>query len=52
MTNPEGHTIYNTNKQIRFKKSMPRSDLCDYNDASIVVIRQKIIEPLMYIIEI
>ena len=28
---------YNTNKQIRFKASMLRSDLCDYNDAYIVV---------------
>ena len=28
---------YNTNKQIRFKTLMLRSDLCDYNDAYIVV---------------
>ena len=28
--------IYNTNKQIRFKTSMLRSDLCDYSDAYIV----------------
>ena len=28
---------YNINKQIRFKKSMLRSDLCNYNDACIVV---------------
>ena len=28
---------YNTNKQIRFKASMARSDLCDYSDAHIVV---------------
>ena len=27
---------YNTSKQIRFKTSMLRSDLCDYNDAYIV----------------
>ena len=27
---------YNTNKQIRFKTSMLRSDLCDYSDAHIV----------------
>ena len=27
---------YNTNKQIRFKTSMLRSDLCDYSDAYIV----------------
>ena len=29
--------IYNTNKQIRFKMSMLRSDLRDYSDAYIVV---------------
>ena len=28
---------YNTKKQIRFKTSMLRSDLCDYSDAYIVV---------------
>ena len=28
---------YNTNKQIMFKTSMLRSDLCDYSDAYIVV---------------
>ena len=28
---------YNINKQIRFKTSMLRSDLCDYSDAYIVV---------------
>ena len=28
---------YKTNKQIRFKTSMLRSDLCDYSDAYIVV---------------
>ena len=28
---------YNTNKKIRFKTSMLRSDLCDYSDAYIVV---------------
>ena len=28
---------YNSNKQIRFKTSMLRSDLCDFNDAYIVV---------------
>ena len=27
---------YNTNKQIRFKTSMLRSNLCDYSDAYIV----------------
>ena len=28
---------YNTNKQIRLKKSMLRFDLCDYSDAYILV---------------
>ena len=28
---------YNTNKQIRFKTSTLRSDLCDYSDVYIVV---------------
>ena len=28
---------YNINKQIRFKTSMLRSDLCDFSDAYIVV---------------
>ena len=28
---------YNTNKQIRFKAPMLRSDLCDYSDAYILV---------------
>ena len=28
--------IYNTNKQIRFKTSMLRSELCDYSDVYIV----------------
>ena len=28
---------YKPNKQIRFKTSMLRSDLCDYSDAYIVV---------------
>ena len=34
--NQSGET-YNTNKQIRFKTSMLRSDLCDFSDAYIVV---------------
>ena len=33
---------YNPNKQIRFKTSMLRSDLCDYSDPYIVV-KEKII---------
>ena len=28
---------YNTNKQVRFKTSISRSDLCDFSDAYIVV---------------
>ena len=28
---------YNSNKQIRFKTSMLRSDLCDFSDTYIVV---------------
>ena len=28
---------YNVNKEIRIKTSMPRSDLCDFSDAYIVV---------------
>ena len=28
---------YNTNEQIRFKTSMPKPDLCDCNDAYIIV---------------
>ena len=28
---------YNVNKEIRFKTSMLRSDLCDFSDAYIVV---------------
>ena len=28
---------YSTNKKIRFKTSMLRSDLCDYSDAYIIV---------------
>ena len=31
------HNTYNTSKQIRFKTSMVRSDLCDYFDAYIIV---------------
>ena len=29
--------LHNINRQIRFKKSMLQSDLCDYSDAYIVV---------------
>ena len=31
---------YNSNKQITFKTSMLRSDICDYSDACIVVKRK------------
>ena len=31
--------IYSTNKQIRFKSSMLRSDLCDYSNAYVIVKR-------------
>ena len=34
--NDQSGETYNTNKQIRFKTSMLRSDLCDFNDAYIV----------------
>ena len=33
----QSNEIYSTNKQIRFKSSMLRSDFCDYSDAYIVV---------------
>ena len=33
----QSRETYNTNKQIRFKTSMLRSDLSDYNDTYIVV---------------
>ena len=32
----QGGGIYNTNKQIRLKTSMLRSELCNYSDAHIV----------------
>ena len=35
--NDQSGETYNTNKQIRFKTSMLRSDLCDFSDAYIVV---------------
>ena len=31
---------YNTNKQIRFKTSILRSDLCDYSDAYILLLKE------------
>ena len=33
----QSEETYNTNKQIRFKTSMLRSNLCDFSDAYIVV---------------
>ena len=33
----ESSGTYNVNKEIRFKTSMLRSDLCDYNDAYVFV---------------
>ena len=35
--NDEARGTYSLNKQIKFKKSMLRSSLCDYNDAYILV---------------
>ena len=35
--NNEARGTYSTNKQIKFKKSMLRSSLCDYSDAYILV---------------
>ena len=37
---------YNTNKQIRFKTSMLRSDLCDFSDAYIVVKKKVLLQIL------
>ena len=36
-TNDEIRGTYSPNKQIRFKTAMPRSSLCDYSDAYILV---------------
>ena len=33
----QSNAAYNTNKDIRFKTPQLRSDLCDFNDAYIVV---------------
>ena len=35
--NDDVRGLYSPNKQIRFKTSMLRSSLCDYNDAYIIV---------------
>ena len=36
--------MYSKNKQIRFKTSMLRSDLCNYSDAQIVVEKLSLLE--------
>ena len=35
--NDDAHVTYNTNSQIKFKTTMPKSSLCDYSDAYILV---------------
>ena len=35
--NDESHGTYNTNSEIKFKTSMLRAGLCDYNDVYILV---------------
>ena len=35
--NDDSHGSYNNNSQIKFKTSMLKSSLCDYNDAYILV---------------
>ena len=35
--NDESHGTYNTNSEIKFKTSMLRTGLCDYNDVYILV---------------
>ena len=35
--NDESRGIYNVNRQIKFKTTMLKSSLCDYNDAYILV---------------
>ena len=35
---------YSVNKNIRFKTSVPRSDLCDYSDAYVFVLQMKMIK--------
>ena len=37
--NNEAHGMYNTNSQMKFKSSMLKSSLCDYDDVYILVIR-------------
>ena len=34
--NDESRGTYNVNSQIKFKTTMPKSDLCDYGDAYIL----------------
>ena len=35
--NDDSQGTYNTNSQIKFKTSMPKSSLCDYSDPYILV---------------
>ena len=39
---------YQINKQIRFKTSMLRSDLCDFSDAYIVVKGKMLLVPIIF----
>ena len=41
---------YNTNKQIRFKTSILRSDLCDYSDAYIVLKEFSLLVLIIYLL--
>ena len=47
--NQSGET-YNTNKQIRFKTSILRSDLCDYSDAYIVLKEFSLLVLIIYLL--
>ena len=44
--NDDSHGTFNTNSQIKFKPSVLRSSLCDYNDTYILVKGTIIIAPL------
>ena len=35
--NDESRRTYDTNSQIKFKTTMPKSSLCDYSDAYILI---------------
>ena len=47
--NQSGET-YNTNKQIRFKTSILRSDLCDYSDTYIVLKEFSLLVLIIYLL--